>query len=69
MKYIKDFFTSKSFKRFVWLTAEGFLTALITYFSGISWAYSPLIMAFLTNVIKFINVNYLQRAEILRKVL
>jgi len=69
MKFIKDFFKSSSFKRFVWLTAEGFLTALITYLSGISWAYSPFIMAFLTNLIKFINVNYLQKAEVLKKVL
>jgi len=68
MKYLTGFLKSKTFRRFIWLTMEGFLTTLITYLSGIDWIYAPLIMAFLANVVKFINVNYLQKGE-LKKVL
>ena len=69
MKHIKAFLKSSGFKRFIWLTVEGFLTALITYFSGISWAYSPIIMGVLANFIKFINENYLQKSKLLARVL
>jgi len=67
LAFLKKFFLSNKFKTFCWLTLEGFLTLVITELSGLEWAYAPLLMAVIANIIKFINQRYLQRIGFMAK--
>jgi len=59
-KVIYDFLRCKSMKRLYWTTLDSSIGIAITYFSGISWLYAPVIVAVLTGATKEIN-NYISQ--------
>lgn len=55
MKKLKEFFTSKLFKRFCWNTLAGALTVIATYVADLPLWYAPIIFAVINNLTKEIN--------------
>jgi len=59
--YIKNFLKSPRFKAFCWTTLNGFITLVIVNFAEIDWVYSPIVIAALNNLTKYINQTYLSK--------
>jgi len=66
---IKKFFMSSAFKRFCWVALNSFIGSLVVYLTGLDWKWAIVIIPALNNVTKWINDTYLQKAEVLKKVL
>ena len=55
MNYVKEFFTSTLFKRFLWTTLAGFLGLVVVYLGNIDWIYAPVIIAIISGITKELN--------------
>lgn len=60
MNKLKQFFTSKGFERILWVTFNSFLAITSQVIVDYNWLYVPVIVIFLNELTKYINVNYLK---------
>jgi hypothetical protein len=60
MKYLKDFFTNKRFKTFLWITGNSFVVLVIAYLTDLNLAWTPPIIAILNVLTKWINTKYIK---------
>jgi len=56
---LQQVLTSNRAKTFYWGTANGVIALAVMYFSDISWAYAPIVIAGLNMITKEINKRYL----------
>lgn len=59
MERLKQFLLSSRAKTFYWQTANGFVALAIVFFADIEWQYTPILIAVLNAITKYINKNYL----------
>jgi hypothetical protein len=58
---IKEFLTTKRMVAFYWTTLNGFIGVIIVGVADLNWVYTPMIIAFLNGITKYVNVEIIQK--------